>query len=961
MAENYNNGGQNRPPNSNNRQNEISRRNRNVYELDLIDINTKDIEDKIDNIKKYAEQTAKATSKSVQAVVDKDVNLLITKYTNAFKTISKSEELKNYKKQLDYLVSQTSNLSNLGNRSNTSNALNNAVGTGSTAIVASGARTGTFNRSIFNNSVFNNSKFNNSIFNNVTLNVTGGNGNTTNNNGTRSTTESAIDNLGRTRRIRNEDGTVTESYESGVTGLDPKNAASASKMSNIVNSVGQIAKGIGQIYHAVNRFVGQYWSSYKFYQENYSKAGALTDPETAENIFSKSVDNYAEKTATALGVPITAGYKEINTNLMSVLSKGYSEDTSIGLATEFTIADKMMPWLEKQQDSYAHMYTNLGADVMHQYEGQQLLLKRTEEGNRLLNEGIIANLTSEIAPLLTSIDLNTGGINNLSGEYQAIMQQLMEQGMSTSDAYAQIQSIMKSDKDLFSALSSGSVADKMYAINRVQGANAIQAYSGSVGMLGQMAGSTGSDLGASAVARAMGVQGAGGFQTSSTMKQLSIDPSAAQALADQLNSGELTQEAYDEMVDQLAANTTADEAYRNFMENSIDKMLEWMNHFPLTAFGDIGSLIPSLVSGFANLGGGLLNLRSAGMMRAALSGASGEAGSAGGGLLSNLLGGASASGGSGSLVSLSGLKTAGSKVLSSPVAKIGGGVIGGAMTIADAIGGYQKSDEWGTSGVSSTIGGALGGTDSGFSGALSGAAKGAAIGTMFGPWGTAIGGVLGGVTGAIGGENISKALDGIGEGLSAWGTVFEKSPKLFEAGIDMLGDTISDGAGNLADAFSGAVSTIGDFLSNVGGGVLDFFGNVGSAIGDAGGAIGSALGFADGLDYVPSDNFPAYLHKGEAVVNATTAQTLRNNGIYGTDRINELSTTNTTSSIIETVSTEILENLVSTISDILSESKDIQSSILSNMQSDPMKITDSNGNASKTVGGVVKGVALAKA
>jgi hypothetical protein len=44
-------------------------------------------------------------------------------------------------------------------------------------------------------------------------------------------------------------------------------------------------------------------------------------------------------------------------------------------------------------------------------------------------------------------------------------------------------------------------------------------------------------------------------------------------------------------------------------------------------------------------------------------------------------------------------------------------------------------------------------------------------------------------------------------------------------------------------------------------------------------SIGSWLGFASGLSYVPSDNFPALLHQGEAVIDADTMSSLRQYGI----------------------------------------------------------------------------------
>ena len=47
---------------------------------------------------------------------------------------------------------------------------------------------------------------------------------------------------------------------------------------------------------------------------------------------------------------------------------------------------------------------------------------------------------------------------------------------------------------------------------------------------------------------------------------------------------------------------------------------------------------------------------------------------------------------------------------------------------------------------------------------------------------------------------------------------------------------------------------------------------------NAGGNVGGAQGFATGLDYVPYDEFPAILHKGEAVLTAEEADVWRNGG-----------------------------------------------------------------------------------
>jgi hypothetical protein len=102
------------------------------------------------------------------------------------------------------------------------------------------------------------------------------------------------------------------------------------------------------------------------------------------------------------------------------------------------------------------------------------------------------------------------------------------------------------------------------------------------------------------------------------------------------------------------------------------------------------------------------------------------------------------------------------------------GAAGGAMMTVDAIRGFGKAKEWGTSRTAAVMGGGLAGvSEQGtFKGAAWGAAKGglvgAAAGALFGgPIGMAIGGgigaLAGGILGFIGGKNVAKAIDWLGE------------------------------------------------------------------------------------------------------------------------------------------------------------------------------------------------------
>jgi len=136
------------------------------------------------------------------------------------------------------------------------------------------------------------------------------------------------------------------------------------------------------------------------------------------------------------------------------------------------------------------------------------------------------------------------------------------------------------------------------------------------------------------------------------------------------------------------------------------------------------------------------------------------------------------------------------------IAMIAGALIWGAM---DAIAGWAKAEEWGTSQISAGIGGFLGGTGSGWENAFKNAGKfalmGAGIGLLAGgPVGALAGGLigaaLGGILGFIGGENLAKGFDAIG----AWFVgIWESIVSFFTE--NELGVAISD-------IFMGTVQTL---------------------------------------------------------------------------------------------------------------------------------------------------------
>lgn len=104
-------------------------------------------------------------------------------------------------------------------------------------------------------------------------------------------------------------------------------------------------------------------------------------------------------------------------------------------------------------------------------------------------------------------------------------------------------------------------------------------------------------------------------------------------------------------------------------------------------------------------------------------------------------------------------------IFSSLFGKLKKGALVGALlkTAYDAVEGYMKSEDWGTSKWAGTIGGALAGTGEGWTNAGVNSLKGLGIGMQFGPIGACIGAIGGAVLGYFGGEKVSTFIDDVGE------------------------------------------------------------------------------------------------------------------------------------------------------------------------------------------------------
>ena len=394
--------------------------------------------------------------------------------------------------------------------------------------------------------------------------------------------------------------------------------ASNNRLNNSMLLSNTIIKSISDL---ISQYLGRYIKSfvegsekyYSAYQQtfnsisarmgmNYSDTrGVYHDMIISMDSNLKSVVNIAEDLVPALDRAAQAGF----TGNQAVL-KAYSD----------SVDQKIMPWLEStfQSDWYTNLFANLTEGQLNQLKSSQLMLQTMTNGNRLLQSGVINSLTEQVAPLLTNIDLNTGGAQNLSEQYQAILRQLVDNGMSTQDAYAQVQTMINNDKNLYNALSSGNISDVMYAANRVRGMDSIEAYGEMTDAINRLADSARTEVGVGAVVSTMGYQTAGGWAMN--YSQNNIDQQKAEEDAKALHSATTY---YDNAVALADEHLTATQKVQNWLENTGTRLfgeiitaLPYGDTFYQQVVNGIGQIISVLrmmaVSAiFSNSSGGLLS------------------------------------------------------------------------------------------------------------------------------------------------------------------------------------------------------------------------------------------------------------------------------------------------------------------------------------------------------------------
>lgn len=569
--------------------------------------------------------------------------------------------------------------------------------------------------------------------------------------------------------------------------------------------------------------------------------------------------------------------------LQQALSQGFKDQEAIAKATADATSKIITPWLDTNTEAFNNMSANMTAQQMRAFKGQQLQLAESRSGNRLLQTGVINSLTSDLEPLLSSIDYNTAG--DKMAEYEDAMTKLMDAGLSQSEAYRMAKKAAQIEGDQYTAVTSGSVMDKQIVLGMQSGMSAVDSLMSTINQHAGTMANTGNDLIASAYGNAMGSGDYFSIQTVGKSKQIAKGSStyiSDDSFRNSLGDSEKNESFYNRALKGINNLVTSSKFLSNIKENYID--------------APVGTFI-------AQIPGGKLwftAVRSLLRDLAIGQGATGKIFEKVTGKLGNFI---KNSGGVGKAAK-SFSKSAGSAVKS--VAKHGasllakgsasGTALGAAGIVAglaigahDAYKGVKKAGEWGTSKTSAGIAGFFTGTSGGINDLKSddpekkaaakanigkNAAKygliGAGIGTLVGgPVGTAIGGAVGAAAGAamslVDSKKLAQSLDKAGKTIKNG----------FEAGVESLKKVKNKVSSFFKELPSKLWDITKTLLSKAKDAILK--GNIVSLIIDLikNYKKDKSESKASGITYVPEDGRTYRLHEGEAVLTKNDNRILR--------------------------------------------------------------------------------------
>lgn len=171
---------------------------------------------------------------------------------------------------------------------------------------------------------------------------------------------------------------------------------------------------------------------------------------------------------------------EVFPAITEAVQKGFTTDAE-DIAISNAIDKKIMPWLETSSETWVQMQYNMSDEALLRYKSDQLMLQATQEGNRLLQNGVISQITDSILPSLDNIVANTTEVEDLNDEmYAKVMYLMNDMGYSKQEAIKAVNKEIEAYQNPFKALTSGDTGDKLLAIDNLWGTDLVGNFASSM-------------------------------------------------------------------------------------------------------------------------------------------------------------------------------------------------------------------------------------------------------------------------------------------------------------------------------------------------------------------------------------------------------------------------------------------------------------------------------------------------
>lgn len=480
--------------------------------------------------------------------------------------------------------------------------------------------------------------------------------------------------------LKSEENNLSSRLESVSSNIDDAKSRNKKLTDEFMSAIQSAIKVFtSRLSDGVNKYFDAYEASFTQISTRMN-----IDYDTTRKFYSNAIDTvYSNGMSSVINIA-----EDMVPAMQAVASQGLTGDIALSKAYGDATAKVLLPWLETNSDAFVNLSANLSQQQMDNLKGQQLQLRETQSGNRLLQSGVINSLTNDLSPLLTNIDYNIGGANNLSAEYQAMMSELVDRGMSTSDAYSSVQELIKTDKNPYAAVTSGNTSQALYAINKEQyGMNSIDAFNNSYGMFNDIAKSyKNSPFMSGAISSATG--STLGMDEVYAYQQGSFDTDTKNQAKELANSAK-NEKTYNDYISSSKEHITATKKLTNTLENtSASTVGQWITAIPAGKdwFNIVTGLLTGILSALAldKLGDKIGDKISNKLFK---SSGKGSVASEGAGWLTKLVGGHGATGGLSSMQALgNGLVNTHSGTLTSSAT-----TLGGAATAAGAAAGVAMA------------------------------------------------------------------------------------------------------------------------------------------------------------------------------------------------------------------------------------------------------------------------------